>query len=264
MPIAITPSFALPLRQPIADETFILPFIHPKNPSKEDAEAPQQPPGSFSLLPSPLQHQARCLQGIQKTIQQLHQHLKAEQLDRQSLQISVLQLQNDFALLCYLLFSSVGTIPVIDTSVKNSATSPAINPNPNPNPNPTSNALLLPCAAEPSVRHSTSDGAVGPPRGKSNNSAKVDFQFSTTSRDGPLTTVQKLSSRASKLEKVFTDETKTYTFVTAGIHSQYFFLYDKICQLEAGNSDTIIRKIPSVKFVFDSAKVARPSSDPLI
>ena len=44
----------------------------------------------------------------------------------------------------------------------------------------------------------------------------------------------------------------------------YFFLYDKVRQLEPGNSDVIIRKIPSVKFVFDSAKVARPSSDPLI
>ena len=42
------------------------------------------------------------------------------------------------------------------------------------------------------------------------------------------------------------------------------FLNDKSRQLEAGNSDNIIWKIPSVKFVFGSAKVARPSSDPLI
>ena len=42
------------------------------------------------------------------------------------------------------------------------------------------------------------------------------------------------------------------------------FLYDKIRQLEPGTSDVIFWKIPSVKFVFDSAKVARPSSDPLI
>ena len=48
------------------------------------------------------------------------------------------------------------------------------------------------------------------------------------------------------------------------IHSQYFFLYDKIRQLKPGNPDVIMWKIPSVKFVFDSAKVARPSSDPLI
>ena len=41
-------------------------------------------------------------------------------------------------------------------------------------------------------------------------------------------------------------------------------LYDKIRQLEPGNSDVIIWKIPSVKFVIDSAKVALPSSGPLI
>ena len=76
--------------------------------------------------------------------------------------------------------------------------------------------------------------------------------------------MQNLASRICKLEKLFADEITTYTSITAGIHSQYFFLYDKIRQLETGNSDTIIWKIPSVKFVFDSAKKARPSSDPLI
>ena len=63
---------------------------------------------------------------------------------------------------------------------------------------------------------------------------------------------------------MFADEITTHTSVTAGIHSQYFFLYDRIRQLEPGNSDAIIWKIPSVKFVFDPAKKARPLSDPLI
>ena len=144
LPPSITPSIAPPLGQPIPDGTFILPLIQPKNPSKQDAEILQPPPGSSSLLPSPLQHQAQCLQAIHKNIQQFHRQLKAEQLDRKTLQIIVLQLQNDFALLRYLLFFSVGSIPISDTSVKNSATSQSINPN----PNPTSNALLLLCAAE--------------------------------------------------------------------------------------------------------------------
>ena len=43
-----------------------------------------------------------------------------------------------------------------------------------------------------------------------------------------------------------------------------FFLIDEIRQLEPGNSDVIFWKIPSVKFVFDSAKAARRSTDPLI
>ena len=63
---------------------------------------------------------------------------------------------------------------------------------------------------------------------------------------------------------MFADEIPTYTSITAGIYPQHIFLCDKIRQLEPGNSDAIIWKFPSVKFVFDSAKVARPSSDPLI
>ena len=63
--------------------------------------------------------------------------------------------------------------------------------------------------------------------------------------------MQNLTSGISKLEKLFTDETATYTSNTAGIHFHYFFR-----QLEVGNSDAIILKIPSVKFVFHSAKVA--------
>ena len=216
-------------------------------------------------MPSPLQHQEQCLKAIHKTIQQLHQHLKAEQLNRKTLQYFVLQLQNDNTILRYLLFSTFGTILINDTSVKKSAISPAINPNTNLNinPNPTSNSLLFPRADEPTVRRSTPEGAVGPPRVKLNNSANVDFQSQTTIRDGPLTTVQNLSSRISQLEKLFTDEIATYTTITTGIFYQYFLLYNKIRQLKAGTSDTIISKIPSVKFVFDSTKVARPSSDPL-
>ena len=153
MPPSITPSHAPPLSQPMADGALILSLIQPKNPSKQDAESLQPPPGSSSFLPSPLKHQVQCPQAIHKTIRQFHQHLKAEQLDQNSLQIIFFQHQNDFALMRYLIFSSVATIPISYTSVKNSATSPPINFN--RNPNPTSNALLLPCAAEPSVRLST-------------------------------------------------------------------------------------------------------------
>ena len=105
LPPSITPSPDPPLRQPITDGFFILPLTHPRNPCKPDAETLQPPPRSSSLLPSPLQHQAQCLEAIHKTIQQLHQHLKAEQLDRKALQRIVFQLQNDFALLRYLIFS---------------------------------------------------------------------------------------------------------------------------------------------------------------
>ena len=97
-------------------------------------------------------------------------------------------------------------------------------PNPNPNPTPTPHALLIPWAAEPSVRRSTPEGAVEAPRPIPNKTANADFQFSTSTRDGPLTKVQILSSRIYELEKLFSDEIETYTSITVGIHFQYFFI----------------------------------------
>ena len=70
--------------------------------------------------------------GCSQDHQQFHQHLKADQLDRKTLQLIVLQLQNYFALLCYLLFFPIETISNKGIAGKNSATSPLINPNPNP------------------------------------------------------------------------------------------------------------------------------------
>ena len=182
--------------------------------------------------------------------------MKAEQPDRQTLQLIALQLQNDFALLRYLLSSDKAT------AAKDSATSPLINPN--PNPNPTSSAFTLPCTDDAQLHCSTTVGAMGPSRATTNNSVNAGLQPILNTQEDPPTTVQNLASKICKLEKLFTDEITTYTSITEGIHSQCFFLYDKIRQLETGNSDAIIWKIPSVKFVFDSAKKARPSSDRLI
>ena len=189
--------------------------------------------------------------------------MKAEQLDKQTLQLILLQLQNDFALLRYLLFSPIETTPNKITD-KNSATSPPFHPQANLNPNPTSAAFPLPGPGKSNLHRSTPVGAVGLPRTKTNNTANTDFQPTPNSQEAPSTTVQNLTTRICKLEKLFANEISSYTSITAGIHSQHFFLYDKFRQLEPGNSDAIFWKIPSVKFVFDSAKMARPSSDPLI
>ena len=99
-------------------------------------------------------------------------------------------------------------------------------------------------AAEHSVRRFTRVGAVGPPRAKTNNSANADFRPTHNTQEAPPIAAQNLTSRISKLEKIFADEIAAYTSITAGIHSQYFILYDKTRQLEAGNSDAIIWKIP--------------------
>ena len=57
----------------------------------------------------------------------------------------------------------------------------------------------------PQLHRSTTLGAVGPPRAKTNNSANADVQPTLNTEEAPLTTVQNLASRFSKLEKLFTD-----------------------------------------------------------
>ena len=232
----IISSHAPSINQHIPDGTLLLPLRQPTNQSKLDAAAHQPTPGSSALLSLPLQHQANCLQATHKTIEQFNQHLKAEHLDRQTLQLIILPLQNDFALLRYLLFSNK------DVAVKNSATSPLLNPNPNPKPssNPTPCALPIAGPGEPKFRRSTPVGTVRPPKMKTNNTANADFQLTPNTQEAPSTTVQKLTSRVCKLEKVFADEISTYTSITARIHSQYFFLNDKIGLLEPGNADANI------------------------
>ena len=256
IPPQITPFHAPSINQHITDGKFLLPPLQLTSQSKLNAAFHPSTPEISALLSSPLLQQANCLQTLHKTIQQLNQQLKAANLERQALQLIALQLQNDFALLRYLLFSDK------DTAATDSSTGPIINPN--PNPKPTSSAFTLPCTDAAQLHRSTPVGAMVPSRAKTNNSANADFQPLLNTQEVPSTAVQKLASRIGKLEKLFADEITTYTSITAGIHSQYFFLYDKIRQLEPGNSDAIIRKIPSLKLVFDSAKKARPSSDPLI
>ena len=269
MPPQINPSHAPSINPHIADNTLLLPLLQPINQYTKDAAAHKSTPDSSTPLPSSLHHQTKCLQAINNSIQQFNQHLKAEKLDRQILQLVVLQLQNDVAVLRYLVFSSTGTIPNKDITVKDTATSPLIdtNANPNPNPNPSSHlssAFSLPGPRAPTLRRSTPVGAVGAARTETNNTTNIDSQPTPNSQGAPSATLQNLTTKISKLEKLFANEVSSYTSITAGIHSQYFLLYDKIRQLEPGNSDVIIWKIPSVKFVFDSAKLARPSSDPLI
>ena len=258
MPPQISPSHAPSINEHIIDGTFFLLSLQPTNQPKSNVAAHPPIPESSALLSSPLQHQPSCLQAIHKTIQQFNQHLKAKHPDRQALQLIALQLQNHFALLHYLLFSDK------ETAAEDAATSPLINASPKPKPNPTSSPFTLLRTVDAKLCRSTPVGALGPPRAKTINSANADFQPTFNTHEAPPITVQNLASRICKLEKLFTDEIATYTSITAGIHSQHFILYDKIRKLEPGNSDVITWKILSVKFVFKSAKVARPSSDPLI
>ena len=207
------------------DRTLLLPLPRLTNRSKPNAAAHQPPPEPTALLSSLLQHQSNCLQAIHKTFHQFNQHLKAQHLDRQTLQLIVLHLQNDFALLRYLLFSNK------DIATKDSATSPLLNPNSNPNPLPISSAFPLPGPGDTHLPRFTPVGAVGPPRTKTNKPANADLQPTPDTQEAPSTTVQNLTSRICKMEKLFTVEISTYTSITAGIHSQHFFYTIKFASL---------------------------------
>ena len=98
----------------------------------------------------------------------------------------------------------------------------------------------MPGPGEPKLRRSTPLDAVGQPRAKTNNSADTAFQPTPNTREAPPISAPNLISRISKLEKLLADEIATYTSITAGIQSQYPFLYDEFRQLEPGNSDVII------------------------
>ena len=95
MPPQMIPSHAPSVNQHIADNTLLL---QPMNQYTRDAAAHKSTPGSSTYLPPSLQHQMKCLQAINNSIQQFHQHLKAEKLDRQILQLVVLQLQKDYCI----------------------------------------------------------------------------------------------------------------------------------------------------------------------
>ena len=105
------------------------------------------------------------------------------------------------------------------------------NPKPYPNPKPILVDTLFTTVDEPSTFHFTLQGAVGPLRANEAKSANADFQSTHNTREATPTTAQNLTSRTSKLEKLFADEKTTYTFITAGIHSQYFCYMIKFASL---------------------------------
>ena len=70
-------------------------------------------------------------------------------------------------------------------------------------------------------------------------------------------------SKFNALEKQTKDDLSRQKSLLSSIQSKYSFLYDKIRQLEAGSNNTILWRMPSVRFVFDSAKSAHRQSEPI-
>ena len=70
-------------------------------------------------------------------------------------------------------------------------------------------------------------------------------------------------SQFNALEKQTKDDFSRHKSILSRIQSNYSFLYDKIHQLEASSNNTILWRLPSVRFIFNSAKSAHCQSKPV-
>ena len=70
-------------------------------------------------------------------------------------------------------------------------------------------------------------------------------------------------SKLNALEKQIKDDLSRQKSLLSSIQSNCSFLYDKIRQLEAGSNNTILWRLPSVRFIFDSTKSAHCQSKPI-
>ena len=185
----------------------------------------------------PLAHlkQAQYLHSVQLTVAKLHQDLDTERLEGQTLQLLVFQLQKDLIFTQNILMNQKPGSPPKQFSIDPPSACTVTNPS-------------LPETHELS-RASTSKiilmGDSDLPKSSDLPSSLTPCQFSS---ENSYETKDDLSRQKSLL---------------SSIQSNYSFLYDKIRQLEAGSNKTILWRIPSVRFIFDSAKSAHRQSKPL-
>ena len=188
--------------------------------------------------------------------------IKSDQLNETAIHISSLHLQKDFVLLRYLLFPPIGINQPNSYTISHLTDSKTMKHKPNPKPklqsfiaddqHPNTDGLSNLCF--------NPQGTVGPPEEETATPTSNETQSTSNTQDTSRKLMQKLTSRSSELEKLFSGDITTYTIIASGIHFPYFFFYDKVRQLEPHGSDSILWKIPSVKSIFVSAKLPWPSS----
>ena len=194
----------------------------------------------------PLAHlkQAQYLHSVQLTVAQLHQDLESERLERQTLQLLVCQLQKDiFVLQTFLTNQKTGTPPKpfsIDPPSAGTVTNPQV---------PETSEL---------PRAST---AQLPPMGDSNTPKLSDSP--SKPRISRSAAPSDILSKLDALEKQTTDHLSRQKSLFSNMQSHYSFLYDKIRQLEPGSNNTILWRISSVQFIFNSARSAHRQSKPI-
>ena len=194
----------------------------------------------------PLAHlkQAQYLHSVQLTVAQLHQDLESERLERQTLQLLVCQLQKDiFFLQTFLTNQKTGTPPKqfsIDPPSAGTVTNPQV-----------SETCELPRASTSQI----------PLMGDSNTPKLSDSPSNL--RISQSAAPSDILSKLDALEKQTTDHLSRQKSLFSSMQSNYSFLYDKIRQLEPGSNNTILWRISSVQFIFNSARSAHRQSKPI-
>ena len=201
----------------------------------------------------PLAHlnQVQYVLSVQLTVAQSHQDLESEKLERQTLQLLALQPQKDRMLTQNILKNQkTGSLPrpfSIDPPSAGAITNPSMPETHELSRKPASQLILMGNSKAPKSSALRSS----PPR---QSSSDLQALHSTASPD--------INSQFNAPEKQTKDDLSRQKLPLSSIPSNYSLLYDKIRQLEAGSNNTILWRISSMRFVFDSAKSAHRQSKP--
>ena len=203
----------------------------------------------------PLAHlkQAQYLHSVQLTVAKLHQDLETEKLERQTLQLLVFQLQKDLIFTQNILMNQkTGTSPKpfsIDPPSAGTVANPAV---PETHELPRASAPQIILMGDSKISNSSALP-----------SSPIPCQALSISETPHSAVSPEIISKFNALEKQAKDDLSRQKSLLSSIQSNYSFLYNKIRQLEAGSNDTILWRIPSVRFIFDSAKSAHRQSKPI-
>ena len=203
----------------------------------------------------PLLHpkQVQYLHSIQMTVAKLHQDLESEKLEGQNLQLLVLQLQKDLILTQNVLMNPNTGTPTkqffIDPPSAGTITRPAV-PETHELPRTSASQIIL-----------MGDSKV--PKSSALPFSPIPCQVSSSSQTPHSAVSPDILSKFNALEKQTKDDLSRQRSLLSSIQSKNSFLYDKIRQLEAGSNNTIPWRLPSVRFIFDSAKSAHRQSKPI-
>ena len=196
--------------------------------------------------------QVQYLHSVQMTVAKLHQDLESEKLERQTLQLLVLQLQKDLMFTQNILMNPKTETPPrqfsIDPPSAGTVTNPAV-PETHELPRASASQIIL-----------MGDSKIPKSSGLPSPSL---CQISSSPQTPHSAVSPDLLSKFNALEEQTKGDLSRQKSLLSSIQSNYSFLYDKIRQREAGSNNTILWRISSVEFIFDSAKTAHRQSKPI-